>query len=233
VLRAVVTQVGEQFTVHVSTVPPTTPVQETSTTEGEGTAESGHGDTTLNSDGKVVAKDGVAHATPEEAAPGPNPIVPEIKEVVWGAGAFIVFALVMRYLAFPRLKKGMDARYNGIRADHEQADATRAAAQTDVADYQAQLATVKAEAAARIDRARQELETQRSARVATANAEIAERRAAATAENDAARAAVQSQIQGAVTDVSSSAIALAIGKTPDPAVVSRVVDDVMSAGAIR
>ena len=229
-LTAVVTQVGEQFTVHVSTVPPTTPVQETSTTEAATTEHDSN--VTLTTDG-YVATDGIGHTTAEQAAPGPNPIVPEIKEVAWGAGAFIVFAIVMRYVAFPRLKKGMDARYNGIRSDHEHADATRLAAQTDVADYQAQLATVKAEAAARIDRARQELETKRSARIATANAEIAERRAAATAENEAARAAVQSQIQGAVADVSSSAISLAIGKTPDPAVVSRVVDDVMSVGANR
>jgi F-type H+-transporting ATPase subunit b len=230
VLTAVVTQVGEQFTVHVSTVPPTTPVQQTSTTDASSTEANSN--VTLATDG-YVAKDGIGHTTADQAAPGPNPIVPEIKEVAWGAGAFIVFAIIMRYLAFPRLKKGMDARYNGIRSDHEEADSTRLAAQTDVADYQAQLATVKAEAAARIDRARQELETKRTARIAIANAEIAERRAAAAAENDAARAAVQSQIQGAVADVSSSAIALAIGKTPDPAVVSRVVDDVMSAGATR
>lgn len=229
-LTAVVTQVGEQFTVHVSTVPPTTPVQETSTTDAATTENNSN--VTLSTDG-YVAKDGIGHTTADQAAPGPNPIVPEIKEVAWGAGAFIVFAIVMRYLAFPRLKKGMDARYNGIRSDHEEADTTRLAAQRDVADYQAQLATVKAEATGRIDRARQELETKRSARIATANAEIADRRAAATAENEAARAAVQGQIQGAVAEVSSSAIALAIGKSPDPAVVSRVVDDVMSAGATR
>lgn len=229
-LTAVVTQVGEQFTVHVSTVPPTTPVQETSTTVAAATDHNSN--VTLSTDG-YVATNGIGHTTADQAAPGPNPIVPEVKEVAWGAGAFIVFAIVMRYVAFPRLKKGMDARYNGIRSDHEQADATRAAAQTDVADYQAQLATVKAEAAGRIDRARQELEAHRAARLATVNAEIADRRAAATAENEAARAAVQTQIQGAVADVSSSAIALAIGKSPDPAVVSRVVDDVMSAGANR
>ncbi len=230
-LRAVVTQVGEAFTVHVSTVPPTTPpAQETSTSESETVHDA---NTTVNSDG-VVAKDGeIGHTTKELAAPGPNPIVPEVKEVIWGAGAFIVFALIMRYLAFPKLKKGMDARYSGIRSDHEQADATRLAAQSDVAEYQAQVASAKADAAAHLDQARQELEAKRTARIATANAAIAEMRAAATAENDSARAAVQSQIQGAVAEVSSSAITLAIGKAPDAAVVSRVVDEVMSAGAAR
>ncbi len=229
-LTAVVTQVGEAFTVQlVRTVPPTTPVEETVTTEGEETEE--HHEGVVETDEGLVAEDGTAHASVEEAAPGPNPIVPELKELVWGAGAFIVFAIIMRYVAFPRLKKGMDARYNGIRHDHEQADATRLAAQAEVADYQAQLASVKAEAAARIDAKRQELEAQRTARIATVNAEIAEQRAAAVAENDAARAAVQDQIQAAVADVSSSAIRLAVGKAPNPDVVNRIVNDVMNAGA--
>jgi F-type H+-transporting ATPase subunit b len=234
VLTAVVTQVGDGFTVHLSTVPPdTTPEQQTVTTEGDTTAtgdEQHHG-TVTDSDGKLVAEDGTAHASVEQAAEGPGPIVPEIKELAWGAGAFIVFALVMRYLAFPKLKRSMDARYASIRNDHEQADAMRLAAQAEVADYQAQLASVKAEAAARIDAARQELETQRTARLATVNAELAQQRAAAAAENEAARLAVQDQIQAAVADVSSSAIRLAVGKSPDPEVVNRVVGDVMNAGA--
>ena len=223
-LTAVVTQVGGSYTVHLSTVPPTTPpAQETTTIDPNAT---------VGTDG-IVAKDGTAQATKDTAAPGPNPIVPEIKEVVWGAGSFIVFALVIRYLAFPKLKRGMDARYSGIRADHEQADATRIAAKTDVAAYQSQLAAAKADAAATVDAARQQLEAKRTARIAAANTEIAALRATAAAENEAARTAVQSQIQGAVAEVSSSAITLAVGKAPDAAVVSRIVDEVMSAGASR
>lgn len=249
-LTAVVTQVGDSYTVHLTSAPPsTTPVDNTSTTQttSGSTASTTVATTapttattvvlaanqTLNSDGLIVAKDGIAHAGVNEVAPGPNPIVPEVKEVVWGAGAFIVFALIMRYIAFPRLKNGMDARYNGIQSDHAQATASRNAARSEVAEYNAQVATLKAEAAAQIDHARQELETVRTARIAAANAEIATKRAAATAENEAARAAVQSQIKGAVEDVSSSAIRLAIGKDPDPSVVGRVVDDVMNAGALR
>ena len=235
-LTAVVTQVGESVTVHfVNTTPTdtTAPEEETATTEGEGTKtseETHHGGVVETEDG-LVADGGTAHVGVDEAAPGPNPIVPEIKELAWGAGAFIVFALVMRYLAFPKLKQGMDARYAGIRNDHEQADALRLGAQAEVADYQARVASAKAEASARIDAARQELETQRTARIATVNAEIAELRAAAAAENEAARLAVQDQIQAAVADVSSSAISLAVGKTPDAAVVNRVVISVMNAGA--
>ena len=164
---------------------------------------------------------------------GPSPIVPETKELVWTSAAFVVFALVMRYFLYPRLRKGMDSRYASIRDDHAGADTTRAAAKADVAAYETELAAVRAEAATRIDAARRTLEAERAARLVTANAEIAAKRAEAVAANEAARAAAESQIESAVTDVSSRAIELAIGKVPDPAVVQRVVTDVMSVGVGR
>ena len=50
---------------------------------------------------------------------GPNPIATESKELIWGAGSFLVLLVIMRVFLFPRIKKGMDARYNGIREDFE------------------------------------------------------------------------------------------------------------------
>jgi F-type H+-transporting ATPase subunit b len=163
-----------------------------------------------------------------EVKEGPGPIVPEPKELAWSFGAFVVFALLMRFYLFPKLKKGMDARYNGIRSDHEEADAARLAARAEVADYEAQLAVAKAEAAAVVDSARQTLENERQAKVTALNAVLAERRAAAQAENDAAKLAVQDQIHAAVADVAGRAGELATGKRPDPTVVSRVVSEVMA-----
>jgi len=172
-------------------------------------------------------------ASTTEPDPGPSPIEPELKELAWTSGAFVVFAVVMRYVLYPRLKKGMDRRYASIREDHEGAEATRSAAKSEVADYEAQLAGVKAEATACIDVARRTLEDERTARLATVNAEIAAKRAEAAAAAEAARAAVQDQIESAVTDVASRAIELAVGKAPDPAVVQRVVTEVMSVGVAR
>lgn len=163
-----------------------------------------------------------------EAGEGPGPIVPELKELYWGAGSFIVFALLMRFYLFPRLKQGMDARYAGIRADHEQADAARAAARAEVADYEAQLAAVKAEAAAKVDAARQALEAERQEQVKALNAQLAERRAAAQAETEAAKAAVRDQIHAAVADVAGRAGELATGRRPDATVVAQVVNEVMA-----
>lgn len=193
-------------------------------------------------DSTVVATD-VSIATPlaATAAPAteggaaevtysqdPGPILPELKEVVWGGGSFIVFAILMRFFLFPRLKKSMDARYHGIRSAHEAAEAERAGARAEVAEYEAQLAAIKAEAAKVVDGARTTLEAERQARLAEVNASLAKRREAAVAEVEAARAAARDQIVAAVSDVATTAGELATGRRPSADVVSRVVSEVMA-----
>ena len=167
-------------------------------------------------------------AVPEKS--GPSPIAPEKYELIWALGAFVVFGLLMRLFLFPRLKKGMNARYGKIRSDHETAESTRAAAESEVAEYQSALASVKAEAAGRIDVARQALETERTARIAEANARIAVRKAAAVAETDAAMAAARQSIEAAVGSVAERATELTLGKRPDPATVQRAVAEAMRSG---
>jgi F-type H+-transporting ATPase subunit b len=158
----------------------------------------------------------------------PGPIIPEVKELIWGAGAFVVFALLMRFALFPRVKRGMEARYNGIRGSHESADQLRIAARAEVTDYESQVAGIRAEAARVVDAARQTVEAERQARLAEVNARLNEQRAAAVAEADAARVAASSQIRAAVSDVAGRAGELATGQRPDAGVVDRVVGEVMA-----
>src|SRR5215471_10761991 len=93
---------------------------------------------------QVVVPAQTPTTTAESTKTPPSPIAPEVKELVWGAGAFIVLAILMRLVLFPRVKKGMDARYGLIRDELEDADATRASAQAEMADYEAELAKVRA-----------------------------------------------------------------------------------------
>jgi len=173
----------------------------------------------------------LANAEPlHPCQPGPSPIAPEAKELFWGASSFIVLALLMRFFLFPRLKKGMDARYGHIRESHEQADAMRASARAEVAEYESALATVKAEANERVDAARHTLETERTARLAEVNGAITEKRDAAAAEADAAREAVQGDVAAAAADVTARTIELATGRAPDAASVRSAVDGLMSTG---
>jgi len=171
---------------------------------------------------------GEAETTAEDK--GPSPIAPEVKELAWGAGAFFLLLILMRLVLFPRLKAGMDARYGKIRGDHQSADDTRAAARAEVAEYEAELATVKAEARQRIDVVRQTLEAERTAALTAANERISARRAEAVAATDAARAAASQHIEEAVADVSSRAAELATGRRPDAAAVSGIVSSLMAGG---
>lgn len=181
--------------------------------------------------GEDTAAEGEAleEEVPEEDL---NPIFPEVKEILWGFGPFVVFALLMRFVLYPALRKGMDARFALIRSGHEQAEQVTAAAEGDAADYQSQLAAARAEAAQRIDAARGTLEGERSTRLSEANARIAERRAAATAEVEAARAAAERDVAAAVRDVAAAAGRLATGRDPADSVVADAVSETM-AGASR
>ena len=179
-----------------------------------------------------ATEEGEAHSD-VEPKDGPSPIAPELKELAWGAGAFVVFAVLMRLVLYPRMKKGMEARYANIRAGHEDADAMRVAARTEVSEYQTQVAALRAEASARVDAARQTLEGERQARLAEANARIAERRAEVVARVEAEREAARGQIEEAVAGLVSNITELATGKQPDGAVVSGAVASAMTAGVAR
>jgi F-type H+-transporting ATPase subunit b len=164
---------------------------------------------------------------------GPSPILPETKELVWGGGAFVVFALLMRLVLYPKLRKGMDARYNAIRSGHEEAEQMRTSAQQAVAEYDAALASVKAEANAILEDARATLETERQGLLSAANARIAQRAAESAAEASQAREAARAQIESAVGEVAVTAVEMSVGTRPDPELVRRAVTDVMSAGVSR
>ena len=120
-----------------------------------------------------------------------------------------------------------------IRSGHEDGEQITAAAQGDADAYEAQLASVRAEAAQRIDAARATLEQERSERLAGVNAAIAERRAAAAAEVEQARANAQVDVESAVRDVAAAAGRLATGRQPDQDAVAEAVSAVMSAGVSR
>lgn len=181
-------------------------------------------------DGRIVEADAHSDVEPKD---GPSPIAPELKELAWGGGAFVVLAILMRFVLYPRMRKGMDARRESIRSGLEAADAARQAAATEVADYQAELAKVRAEASSRVDAARQTLEAERQQRLTEANARIAERRAEELARVDAQRAAAEAQVQQAVAELVSRTTELATGRHPDDSVVAEAVASSMSVGVGR
>ncbi|NND75502.1 MAG: ATP synthase F0 subunit B [Ilumatobacter sp.] len=183
-------------------------------------------------EGVVQVEDEEGHGEEVEVAENQlNPIAPELKEVVWGFGAFVVLAVVLRFVLFPKVRAGMAARYDSIQGDFEKAETLTASARAEVAEYEAQVASVRADAHGRVDAARATLEVERSEKIAAANARIAERRGAAAAEVEAARAAAGSEVAAAVSTVAASAAELATGRAPADSTVSTAVDQAMGANA--
>ncbi|MBV1893531.1 MAG: ATP synthase F0 subunit B [Ilumatobacteraceae bacterium] len=156
-----------------------------------------------------------------------NPIFPEVKEVVWGFGAFIVLALVMRLFLFRKVRDGMTSRYDDIQGDFEEADTLTASARADVAEYEAQVGSVRADAQSRVEAARATLEAERADKVGAVNARISDKRAAAAADVEAARAAARPEVESAVAEVAALAGQLATGKAPDADAVAAAVRSAM------
>lgn len=181
------------------------------------------------STGSLVANFVAADVEPPES--DLNPIALEMKELLWGFGAFVVFAVVLRYAIWPTLRQSIDARNQRVVNDLAEAEATTAGAQGDVAEYEAQRAAARAEGQALVEEARTTLEAERTERLAATNAAIAEKRAAAMAEVEAAKQAARGEVETAVAAVATVAGRLATGREPDPDVVRRAVESTVNAGA--
>jgi F-type H+-transporting ATPase subunit b len=182
------------------------------------------------SEAEIEAQGGEeAFTVGSEGCPELNPIAPEAKEMIWGFGAFVVLAICMRYWLFPKVREGMQARYDMIEGDKESAETLTAAARADVAEYEARLTSVRAEAQEKVDAARATLEGERTDKVTAANARIAEKRTAAAAEVDAARQAAMGDVESAVSDVVARATEIATGKSANPSTVSLAVQSAMGA----
>lgn len=154
-----------------------------------------------------------------------NPLVPNWIEVIWGAIAFFLVFIVLWRVLLPRISKTLEERTEAIEGGIQRAEEARADADRMAAQYTAQLA------AARHDAARQrEQAIEEGARI------LAERRAAAEAEArriiEAAHAQVEADRMQAFASLRAEVGALAVelaskivGESlADEARQSRVVD---------
>ena len=180
-------------------------------------------DTTVPTSETTVA--GVA----EPKDPSPLSIVPA--ELYWAGGCFIVLLILMRLVLYPRVAKGMEARAGYIKANHDEADRAREAANIERQQYEAQLATARAEANRRLDAARDQIEQERQHALTETTATLNARRQEALAEVAAARAAAAGRLADVTADVVAHAGMLILGRIPDPEVVRRAVTASMNGGA--
>ena len=180
----------------------------------------------------VVPRQENGTTTTASTKEAPNPILPVGSEMAWGLGSFLVLVLLMRVWLFPKLKKGTDARYAKTHGDLDEAERVRAAGAEDVARYEAAMAEINAEAARRLELARQELDADRTAKITAANARIAERRAAASAEIEAARREALASTQPIVLEIGASAAERILGVPVDRDAARPIVAEIVEAGTV-
>jgi F-type H+-transporting ATPase subunit b len=131
-----------------------------------------------------------------------HPILPEGKEILWGAISFLIVFALLAWKAWPAIKAGLQARQDRIREDLEKAEQARVEAETSLDDYRRQLADARNDASQIIEEARAQAESVREERLAVVESEIADLRARAADDIRLATERAMSDLQGKVAELS-------------------------------
>jgi F-type H+-transporting ATPase subunit b len=158
---------------------------------------------------------GTTEAGTEEVEEAPNPILPVWSEVFWNVGASLVLVAVMKFIAYPAVRRAIDARNAKVEGDLLAAEQAKAHADTVLVDYQAKLAQARSQASAIIEEARQSVEAVRSDQLAALNAELATMRAQAAAEIDEAKTRALAELRTGVSDLAVGAAERVVGRSID------------------
>ena len=155
----------------------------------------------------------------------PSPIIPEINEVIWGGGAFVVLLALMLWKGFPAVQKIMNERSEKIATDLDEADKAKSEAQAVKSKYEAELADAKSAAAAVIEEARQQAEVLRSDLQQRAEAEIAEMKEQAAADIDTARERAMGDLQSEVSEIVVGAAERVVEANLDAEAQARLIEN--------
>jgi F-type H+-transporting ATPase subunit b len=168
-------------------------------------------------------------AAAEEEATSPNPLIPEMYDIIWSAVCFAIILIFFVWKFLPAIKKTLDARAEAIEGGIKKAEIAQAEAAAALAQYQDQLAEGRAEAAKIREQARAdggkiiaELKEQASveaARItATAQAQI-------EAERQSALTSLRAEVGSLAIDLASGVIGQSLS---DDKKASALVDQFLS-----
>jgi F-type H+-transporting ATPase subunit b len=141
-------------------------------------------------------------AAQEVSVKAKNPILPDGKEILWAAIAFVIVFALLAWKAWPAIKAGLEARQERIREDLAKAETARIEAETSLEEYRRQLAEARNEASQIIEEARVQAESVRQERIAAVEREIAELRARAADDIRLATDRAMGDLQGRVAELS-------------------------------
>ena len=150
------------------------------------------------------------HAFLAAAADQPNPLIPQVSDLIYGGFVFVVVLIIFIWKVIPRLNTMLDARADAIEGGIKRAEQAEAAAEAKKGEYEAALAEARAEAGRIRDQARadgakivaeaKEQATVEAARV-TANAQLQ-----IEAERTAALVSLRAEVGSLAIDLASGVI---------------------------
>lgn len=161
-------------------------------------------------------------------------VLPEIDELIWGAIAFFIVLLLLSRVAFPALRKGLQAREQAIRSDLERAEQARLEAERLKEDYERRLGDARSEADRIVREATEAAEGVRRDRIARAEDEA--RQIVEKARRDATQETARAfgELQRQVADISIEAATRVLGKElSDPASQRQLVEQFISETAAQ
>lgn len=169
---------------------------------------------------------------PEDCHEAPSPILPETKEIVWGAISFTILFVLLAKFAYPGIKKGMQARTERIRDNLDEAERVRTEAQTILEDYQRQLADARNEANRIIEEARQTADQLRRDLMQRAESEVNELKQRTQDDINAARdrtmGELREQVAGLAIELAEKVVESSLDRDTNMRLIERYIDQVGS-----
>ncbi|MGH2788196.1 MAG: F0F1 ATP synthase subunit B [Actinomycetota bacterium] len=151
-------------------------------------------------------------------------ILPATAELIWGAICFVIVALVLGKVAFPKLREVVEAREEKIRGDLESAENAKSEAAKQLEEYKKQLAEARSEANRIIEDSRQSAEQVRKDLVAKAEKDAEAIVARAGEQIQAERQRTIQELQGQIADLSIELAEKVVGRSLDGGSQRELVD---------
>ncbi len=167
----------------------------------------------------------IAAAAAAAEGEAPNPLLPEIYDIIWSAVCFAVILFFFWKLVLPKMQKLLDDRAEAIEGNIAKADEAQRKAEAALEKYTAQLADARAEAGQIREQARtdgQKIVAEHKDQASTEAARVtASAKAQIEAERQAAVVSLRSEVGTLAIDLASGVIGESL---TDDAKASAIVD---------
>lgn len=161
----------------------------------------------------------------DDCQEAPNPLLPEVNEIIWGAVGFAVVFFFLAKFGLPQIKKTMSDRTEKIRSDIAAAEGQREEADQLLAEYRAQLNDARSEAGRIIEEARQTADRLKRDQEQRLQAELAELRERAIADIESAKVQAVNDLRDELAELAIGAAETVVQRNLDPATQTQLVED--------